>query len=149
MWSARCRDKAAVVTDAVSAHKRFAATTLLLMLNSCSHAPLRPFDCKNVTCSSGRWSRFREGFSMPVNLRAGKGSDSLQGTNQAVTFKKWQAALTSGYRQLMLTDTVMQNGEGLPSAINCSYSHRRMASRMALLNAGNSGLSSVSRIGHT
>src|SRR5688500_10253664 len=46
---------------------------------------------------------------------------------------RWVCAEPGGgrYRQLMLTGTVMQNSEGLPSTISGSYSRGRFASTIA------------------
>lgn len=50
------------------------------------------------------------------------------------------------WRQLIFTDTVMQIGLACDSTTNGSNCHCRTASRMALLNAGNGGLSRACRM---
>lgn len=53
------------------------------------------------------------------------------------------------YCQSMWTVTVMHTGAGVPCSVSGSNSHWRIASVIALLNDGNGGLNSMSRIGHT
>jgi hypothetical protein len=91
----------------VTAHKTLAVTTLLLLLPSCSHAPLRPFDCEKVLS-------LRLGQS-PDEVRALLGKPHNEGAEQHL----WQSE-AGAPEQLVSDYTMWFNDFGAPGWLDSS-----------------------------